>query len=96
MNAGIIDRPHFAVNPERLCSGPNLLFCQGLQTPTPISLSTLFQPRPRKTYGIRLSPSHRTFHFPLSGKPGVARSGQPSQPAAIIATAASKPPFPGK
>ena len=41
------------------------------------------------------SPSLRTTH-PFSGNPGASPAGAPSQPAAIIATAYSSPPFPGK
>jgi hypothetical protein len=31
--------------------------------------------------------SHRTFHWPLSGKPGAFRFGDESHPAAIMAVA---------
>lgn len=46
-------------------------------------------------YGIRLSPSHRTSHFPSLGNPGLS-SSQPSQPAHIMAMAVNSPPFPGR
>ena len=38
-------------------------------------------------HGVRRSPSDFTTHEPSEGNPGAARSGPPSQPAAIIATA---------
>ena len=38
-------------------------------------------------YGAFRSPSHLTTQRPSAGKPGAGRSGAPSQPAAIIATA---------
>jgi hypothetical protein len=34
--------------------------------------------------------------FQFFGKPGALTAGAPSQPAAIIATAVSKPPLPGR
>jgi hypothetical protein len=37
--------------------------------------------------GARRKPSARTFHFPLSGKPGAGLSGPPSHPPAIMPTA---------
>jgi len=40
-------------------------------------------------------PSWRTFQ-PSRGNPGAGRSGAPSQPAAIIATAESSAPFAGR
>ena len=38
-------------------------------------------------YGAFFKSSHLTTHEPSVGKPGAGRSGAPSQPAAIIATA---------
>lgn len=46
-------------------------------------------------YGNGLKPSALTFHLPSLGKPGVGPF-EPSQPPAIIATAASSEPFDGK
>jgi hypothetical protein len=46
--------------------------------------------------GIGRRPSERTVHWPSSGKPGAGRDGAPSHPAAIIATAVSRPPLPGR
>ena len=47
-------------------------------------------------HGIRRRPSHLTRQLPSAGKPGAGPSGAPSQPAAIMATAASSPPLPGR
>ena len=44
----------------------------------------------QRVYGIRRRPSQRTVQLPSRGKPGASTSGAPSQPAAIIATAASR------
>src|SRR5271170_531992 len=47
-------------------------------------------------HGAGFKSSQRTVHEPSLGKPGAFRFGAPSQPAAIIATAKSRPPLPGK
>ena len=41
------------------------------------------------------NPSHFTFHLPFFGMPGF-ETLLPSQPAHIMAMAASKPPLPGR
>jgi hypothetical protein len=49
----------------------------------------------RRPQGSGLKPSARTVHLPSLGKPGVGPV-EPSQPPAIIATAASSEPLDGK
>lgn len=46
-------------------------------------------------HGKGLMPSHRTFHLPSCGNPGLGLV-LPSHPAHIMATAIRSPPFPGR
>jgi hypothetical protein len=50
----------------------------------------------RTIHGNRLSPSALTAQRSSAGNPGAVPAGAPSQPAAIMATAASRAPLPGR